>query len=1062
MSPKMQKALGIVFCMLLMSMGQLIAQQLNYAEYFFNNDPGKGNGIPLVISPGNTSDISLSIPSASLAAGIHTLFIRYCDTNGKWTLAEGRNIMVMNNAGTAQDNISSGEYFFNTDPGQGNGLPLSFTAGIAPDFLSNFSTASLSAGVNNLFVRLRNSSGHWSLAEKRVFYVIKNLSGTQNITQAEYFFNNDPGFGNAVSLSLSPDALIDLSQAFATSGLSSGVHHLYIRVKNTDGRWSLAESRTFFLMKTTAGSKDIVAAEYFFNSDPGFGNGTAVSISPSTEINLTEIVPGSSLVPGINRLYFRVKNVSGLWSQTERRNVIVQQDGNQKKIIALEYFIDTDPGIGHATRVNLTSADSLDHIYSFAHSIPDTFQHTLYNRVLDASGKWSAYASVDFRLDDCILPVADFSVNNICDGEQIVLHNTSLYTDTATVYKWDVLNDGSWDYFSSDSVVLSFPSPGNYQVKLRVSNCVCYDTIIKTITVYPNPAATISAYGSTSFCQGGSLVLSANTGIGYQYEWFRNDTLIPLANGAFYQTGLAGNYKLRVSNIHGCKTFSDPLTANVLPLPDVNVVPSGPLSFCDGQNVSLQANAQAGNTYQWIRNGAAISGAVNSSITASLAGNYSVYITNSNNCSATSADLSVVVNNLPLATLAAGGPTTICQGENLVLYAGNGPGYSFEWLQNGVSMSGVTSNFLNITQSGGYKVVVTNPLLCKDTSSQINATVNPVPQALIQLTGNSTICLGDSVQLKAMNISGLNFQWKNNGVVFSGLTDSVIYVKQSGNYSLMTTNAFNCSSESPIQTIIVNPLPGSGIIPAGALTFCEGDSVNLFAPAGSGLTYQWNKNGLALSGDTLNNYIAKSSGFYSVVVTNSFNCSVQSAPLSITVHPVPTPMFSLVSEACLTDTLTLTYTGNASQSAVYNWNIGTGIVVSGNGQGPIQIRWANGGLKTVSLSVFENGCTSVISTKNVNIKSVTAVISAPVTSVCQGDSIVLTANTGTNLTYQWLSGGIPLPAKNQPWLIAFTSGMYSVEVTDTVLGCTQQSQSTGVNVFTNSFSLAFNTTSARE
>lgn len=1055
MIPKMQRAFGIVFCILALCTGQLLAQQLTYAEYYLNNDPGRGNATSISISPGDQSDISVSIPTTSLSSGMHTLYIRYRDAGGKWTLSEGRRVFVMNTTGLPSDNIIAGEYFFNNDPGRGAAVPLSFSAGTNLDFTQSLATAALPTGLNHLFVRFKNANGHWSIAEGKPLYIIRNAGGIANLTAAEYFFNSDPGIGNGIPLTFTPEAAIDLQQAVNITGLTSGLHQFSVRVKNAAGIWSIAEKRTFYIIKAAAG-QSLVQAEYFFNNDPGAGNAIPISITAAQEINITEIIPTSSVPSGINKLSVRIKDGSGMWSLAETRTVMVQRSGAQVQIVALEYFIDSDPGVGQASRVNLTAADTINHLFSFAHSIPDTFGHRLYSRVLDAAGNWSSAEVTPFRLEDCIIPVADFTVQNICDGEQIVLRNTSLQTDTGTAYKWDVYNNGAIDYTASDSIVLSFPAPGTYEVKLMVNNFVCYDSVIKTIVVHPLPQALISTYGNTSFCQGGSVVLSANTGIGYQYQWYRNDTIISLATGSFLQASVVGDYKVMVENIHGCQTLSAAVTANVLPLPDVTVTPSGSLTFCDGESVQLQAVTVAGSTYQWIRNGNAIAGATQSSYTAGLPGNYSVFITNSNNCFSTSPDLGVTVNPLPQATLAAGGPTTICQGENLVLYAGNGPGYSFEWLRDGGTFSGATGSFLGITQGGAYRVVVTNAFLCKDTSSSIPTLIHPLPPAQLQLTGSNTICFGDSVKLEALNTTGLSFQWKNNGVVMSGITDSVMYVKQGGNYSLLTTNSFNCSNESSSQTIIVNPLPGAGIIPAGSTTFCEGDSVSLFAPTGTGLSYQWHRNSLPLSGETANLFVAKTTGFYSVVVMNSYNCSLTSPALSVTAYAVPTATFSLPQQACLSDTLTLSYTGSGSSSAVYNWNLGEAMVVSGNGQGPLLLRWPNGGNKTITLSVFENACTSVPHSQSILIKSVPASISAPVTSVCQGDSIVLTANTGASITYQWLSGGIPLPGMTQPYMSAYTSGFYSVDVTDTVLACTQRSQSVNVNVFTTNFNLAFN------
>src|SRR5262249_31496520 len=73
----------------------------------------------------------------------------------------------------------------------------------------------------------------------------------------------------------------------------------------------------------------LVAAEYFWDNDPGTNNGTAVSF-PTAEI----YAPGSSVVPalavpvpqlslGPHYLGFRVKTAGGNWTGTERTGVIL-------------------------------------------------------------------------------------------------------------------------------------------------------------------------------------------------------------------------------------------------------------------------------------------------------------------------------------------------------------------------------------------------------------------------------------------------------------------------------------------------------------------------------------------------------------------------------------------------------------------------------------------------------------------------------------------------------------------------------------------------------------------
>src|ERR1700704_4117640 len=101
---------------------------------------------------------------------------------------------------------------------------------------------------------------------------------SQNITAAEYFIDTDPGRGNGVPVTIpTPGAIVNFTANVATTALPSGFHFVAIRTKDANGTWGLFETRGFYISSSTTNAANIVAAEYFFDSDPGPGNGTATS-----------------------------------------------------------------------------------------------------------------------------------------------------------------------------------------------------------------------------------------------------------------------------------------------------------------------------------------------------------------------------------------------------------------------------------------------------------------------------------------------------------------------------------------------------------------------------------------------------------------------------------------------------------------------------------------------------------------------------------------------------------------------------------------------------------------
>jgi len=73
---------------------------------------------------------------------------------------------------------------------------------------------------------------------------------------------------------------------------------------------------------------------------------------------------------------------------------------------------------------------------------------------------------------------------------------------------------------------------------------------------------------------------------------------------------------------------------------------------------------------------------------------------------------------------------------------------------------------------------------------------------------------------------------------------------------------------------------------------------------------------------------------------------------------IPTADFTAADSVCVFEETTVTYSGNASAEAQYDWDFDGATVVSGSGQGPYTLFWETEGLKNISLTVTENGVTS--------------------------------------------------------------------------------------------------------
>jgi hypothetical protein len=221
-----------------------------FAEYFFNDEPGLGNGLPLNIAGGDSIYFATYLPVGNLAGGFHKLHIRVKDNLAKWSHLMSTDFYVYEPGlpiSQKRPPLLAAEYFFNTDPGLGNGIPISVSQSDSLDIAAGLSVAVLVPGFHHVFVRVMDSLMKWSLHASELFYVHDTTyhdlrQDSRKILAAEYFFNTDPGPGNAIPIDFSPrEDSISLERYFSVAGLEPGSHDLFIRVKDDEGKWSILQ-----------------------------------------------------------------------------------------------------------------------------------------------------------------------------------------------------------------------------------------------------------------------------------------------------------------------------------------------------------------------------------------------------------------------------------------------------------------------------------------------------------------------------------------------------------------------------------------------------------------------------------------------------------------------------------------------------------------------------------------------------------------------------------------------------------------------------------------------------
>ncbi|MFV9551648.1 T9SS type A sorting domain-containing protein [Algibacter sp. PT7-4] len=221
-----------------------IAQSITSAEYFFNTDPGVGNGTPLVTNA-NTGQLtqSFNIATVGLPEGFHSLYIRTLNSENNWSFYDRQSFYLKSfNTYT----ITAAEYFFNTDPGVGNGnaLAVNSNSGQLTQVFS-IPTTTLSEGFHSFYLRTQDNANNWSLYDRQIIYIKDFDISPDEVSNAEYFIDSDPGVGNGTAITFSDASQTSQVLNINSTGLAEGDHVFYIRVQDTNGDWSIYDSANF-------------------------------------------------------------------------------------------------------------------------------------------------------------------------------------------------------------------------------------------------------------------------------------------------------------------------------------------------------------------------------------------------------------------------------------------------------------------------------------------------------------------------------------------------------------------------------------------------------------------------------------------------------------------------------------------------------------------------------------------------------------------------------------------------------------------------------------------------
>ena len=474
--------------------------------------------------------------------------------------------------------------------------------------------------------------------------------------------------------------------------------------------------------------------------------------------------------------------------------------------------------------------------------------YTLF--IVDSKGCISATDLVTIFVNP--LPSADAGEDQlICLGSETTLTAMGSGGTPDYEYSWawtDMF--GTWTD-SGESINVSPTETTTYTLTVTDSKgCTATDMVTVNVTF---AEVVITPDAPTTFCAGDVVVLDAGESF-VSYQWYLDEEPIEGATESFYVAEVGGVYSVMVTDENGC-TDSEEITVTVWPMPDVSIIPDGPTEFCPGETVTLDAGEWV--SYLWS------TGDDTREITVSEAGIYTVLVENEFGCYNT-ADISIVVYDVPEVNIEASGPVAFCAGGSVTLDAGEGFA-AYLWSTEEETQA------ITVSESGVYTVTVIDTETGCAASKSIEITVFPLPVAMIE--GDDAICDGDVSVLTTGEY--VSYQWYFNETAIDGATEQTFAADLAGVYAVWVTDENGCTDLSDEFTLVVNALPNVEIVADGPFTICAPGSLTL--DAGEWVSYLWS------TGDVSQTITVSESGTFSVTVFDENGCFNTSADVVVTV-----------------------------------------------------------------------------------------------------------------------------------------------------------------------------------
>ena len=824
-------------------------------EYYLDSDPGYGNATSVGFAAAkNVADVAIPLDPATLKSGVHVLGIRAKDANGawsqdnRWLFAKPYPDALVSNP-TA--NLSEVEYYIDTDPGYGKGVPVAINpVNNLPDFSLPINISGLTSGTHKFLIRSKDANGKWghdnffnftvssSVAAPSI--VVNSVTDTVHCARDSFDISYDAtgtyNAGNVFNVQLS-DENGSFAGTPAVVGSYAGITNSIVRVKLPShlpegSNYRLRVVSTNPVVTGIAGYNTLtihdrpIAQTITGDANVNQGYSYPYSVPTATGSTWAWIAPAATITQTANSASLLWNTVGQPQSikivETNQYGCVGDTSSKNVNVYPLKITEVTPSSLQPCPAESITVAAKASGVYYTG----NVFTAQLSN----ATGSFATPvvigtltpATQPIGNDQPIIlnatlpfPLANgtnyrirvISSNYVKTGDTsaaITINKPNLGADISRSkcvgYTYNLTQDYTdatltYTYFTQAFGALAAPTGvdvGVYQV-IGTNSIGCKDTAQVTITNYPKPD--LGADKTISKCPIETVNLpSLFTTTGLTSEW-------DVATPASVQT--PGTYRLIVTNSNGCKDTAF-VTVSNYPKPDIGADKT--ISKCPIETVDLTAlYTTTGLTSVWD---------VATPASVQTPGTYRLIVTNTNGCKDTAF---VTVSNYPKPDIGADKTISKCPIETVDLTA----------LYNTTGLTSVwdVATPASVQTPGTYRLIVTNSNGCKDTAF---VTVTNYPKPNLGADKSITIsCAGGTADITTLyNTTGFT-------VAYNTASPATATV---GQYEIIVTNTNGCKDTAQISVLDapVTTVPAQPSLTKMASRECTD---------GNGWTHYYNDNG---------------------------------------------------------------------------------------------------------------------------------------------------------------------------------------------------------------------------